>query len=402
MSTTDAGCPGRWDLGRILVFAVSVVATACGPVDQARTHHVVQHDSAGVTVVRSEGLDRELEWEVIEVVSIGGAEEGPNSFFRVPEHSIELASNGDILILDSGNGRVLRFDSTGVPLGPVATAGEGPGELRRPQSLALDPADRVLVLDMPRLGVVTFTLEGQLVDEIPLGIPYGEIDFFRGGLLHAGAGTFKSDRDSLHPSLAWRGPDGTVDLVRTAKPRPPMIDYGCIGLAQSPLFEPELTWGTNGDVAAVSEGVGYDILVFEGHAPRARYRRDVQPRPVTREIAVAELGAGTVMRSPAGECVIDPDSEVEARGFQLVLPAIDDVAVDPEGRLWVRRSAFRGERPRIDILEPDGRYLGTIKGIEMFPSAFLTPELFLARTTDQLDVEYVKLFRLKLEAPGQR
>lgn len=401
MSLKDAARQ-KSDLTRVFALVLTVAVAACDPVDQTRIVDVARRDSAGVTIVRSEGPDRPLEWELTEVVSLGGADEGPNSFFRVPEHSIELARNGDILILDSGNGRVLRFDSTGVPLGPVATAGDGPEELRRPQSLALDPSDRILVLDMPRLGVVMFTLEGELVDEVPLEIPYGEIDVFRGGLLYTGAGAFKAVRDSLHPSLAWRGPDGTVELAQTAKPRPPMIDYGCIGLAQSPLFEPGLAWGTNGEVAAVSVGVAYDVLVLEGPEARARYRRAVQPRPVTREIAVAELGEGTVTRSPAGECAIDPEAEVDARGFHPVLPAIDDVAVDPEGRLWVRRSVLRGEVPRIDILEPDGRYLGTIEGIEVFPSAFLTPELFLARTTDELDVEYVKLFRMQLLPPGRR
>lgn len=38
--------------------------------------------------------------------------------------------------------------------------------------------------------------------------------------------------------------------------------------------------------------------------------------------------------------------------------------------------------------------MGTIEGAAVFPSAFLTPDLFLALTKDELDVEYVKLFRV--------
>jgi len=54
------------------------------------------------------------------------------------------------------------------------------------------------------------------------------------------------------------------------------------------------------------------------------------------------------------------------------------------------KSLFRGRATP----SPDGGYVGTIEGAAVFPSAFLTPDLFLALTKDELDVEYVKLFRV--------
>lgn len=380
----------------VAVTLVGGTLAACRPRGEGgKPFPAVREDSAGVSIVTSSGEDVPLSWRFDEVLSIGGADEGPNSFFGVPEHSIEIASNGDIYVLDAGNGRVLRFDSLGAPLGAVATQGDGPAQLRRPQSMTLDLRDRVTVLDMFRLGVVTFTAEGDLVGETKLDIPYGEIAYFRGGLLHPGEGTFRSEQDSLHPSLALRGPAGDVELTRMSRPRPAMIDYGCIGLAQAPLFTPEFAWGTNGRLVAVSGSDAYDIAIFDGPDVTARYRRSVEPRPVTRELAVAELGPGTNVRSPAGTCHVDPIAEVDGRGFHPVLPPVADVAVDPDGRLWIGRSAFRGETPKIDILEPDGDYLGTIERAMVFPSAFLTPDLFLALTKDELDVEYVKLFRVQ-------
>jgi hypothetical protein len=385
-------------VGAPIAFSIVVaLAAACAPAGEAGGPAATRVDSAGVTLVTSTGEDRTLRWSFEEVASIGGADEGPNSFFDVPEHSIEIASNGDVYILDAGNGRVLRFDSLGTPLGAIATQGEGPDELRRPQSMALDLRDRVTVLDMPRLGVVTFTAEGDPVGEMKLDIPFGKIAYFKGGLLHPGASSFQSVRDSIHRSLAWRVTNEDRELARMARPRPTMVDYGCIGLAQPPLFTPEFAWGTNGRIVAVSGGDGYDIGIFEGEDVSARYRRDVPPRPVTRELAIDELGDGSDIRSPAGTCHVDPVAEVEGRGFHEVLPPVADVAVDPDGRLWVERAVFRGETPRIDILAADGAYVGTIENTDVFPSAFLTPDLFLALTKDELDVQYVKLFRVRRE-----
>lgn len=55
----------------------------------------------------------------------------------------------------------------------------------------------------------------------------------------------------------------------------------------------------------------------------------------------------------------------------------------------VRRNALRGEQRSIDVLDPEGRYLGTLPEGSPFPIAFLSPDTLITEETDELDVEYL-------------
>ncbi|MBD3276013.1 MAG: hypothetical protein GF372_11920 [Candidatus Marinimicrobia bacterium] len=64
--------------------------------------------------------------------------------FYIPR-DIEVASNGDILVLDNGNNRIQVFDSTRAFLRTLGEEGTAPGEFQMPQDLLWIPPDQILV-----------------------------------------------------------------------------------------------------------------------------------------------------------------------------------------------------------------------------------------------------------------
>jgi hypothetical protein len=63
---------------------------------------------------------------------------------------------------------------------------------------------------------------------------------------------------------------------------------------------------------------------------------------------------GQLAQGPAGL----PREALEMVPFAPVVPAIDDILLDGEGRLWA--DVYVGERTRRDIFDEQGRFLGPL------------------------------------------
>ncbi len=94
-----------------------------------------------------------------EELRIGSLAGPPESTFGSVDDLIVL-DDGSIWILDGQQTTILRFDASGAYIGSVGREGEGPGEFRRPQSLAARGPDRALVWDSGLGRATTFDLHG--------------------------------------------------------------------------------------------------------------------------------------------------------------------------------------------------------------------------------------------------
>ena len=91
---------------------------------------------------------------------------------------------------------------------------------------------------------------------------------------------------------------------------------------------------------------------------------------------------------------------IELMQFAEAIPAIDDLALDFEGRLWVERRGLPGEEGSIDIVTPDARYLGTIQpGGLRIPDAFGPDGLMAYGETHDLGFPIVRVVRLTPAVP---
>ena len=74
---------------------------------------------------------------------------------------LDVAPDGNIFVLDSGNNRVVVFDNEGTPLHFFGQEGQGPGEFEGPWQLCLT-TDRALVYDVRNRRLSVFDFGGEL------------------------------------------------------------------------------------------------------------------------------------------------------------------------------------------------------------------------------------------------
>jgi tripartite motif-containing protein 71 len=75
--------------------------------------------------------------------------------FNTPKGAA-LDSAGNVYITDSGNGRVLKYDSSGVYLAQWGSVGAANGQFSGPEGIAADSAGNVYVVDRDNSRVQKF------------------------------------------------------------------------------------------------------------------------------------------------------------------------------------------------------------------------------------------------------
>jgi hypothetical protein len=162
---------------------------------------------------------------------------------------------------------------------------------------------------------------------------------------------------------------------------------------------------------AVSFTSGYTLRILDDQGRVVRYvQRPMRPRLTTdrdRERARrqarerARTGAGTIMigggnRASAPRSGLTPDREREIANMEFAdtIPALNALRVTGSGKLWVERTAADvGDPGPIDVVTPEGQYMGTITGMEL-PAAISRGGLAAFIERDELDVPRVVVRRL--------
>ncbi len=359
----------------------------------------------------------------------------------------DLAFNesGDLFVLDRQAAHVVVFDRTGAYLRTISRQGEGPGELTEPGSMAVLADGRLALFDSSRRGIQFFTQEGEYLESAPFDPQRGMPNFVRawlpdGSILtdietrmtgSAGGGmsisTGPVGGESERPIIRY-GPDGSREVRYTAwDPPPPTGDGastegGSFQFTMSPVraFDPSLSFVPLPDGRlAVVDSVAYRIkLVDTTGTVEDALERPVDPIRVTsairdaeRERRLAKLGQRVSVSSALGGSVSLPSdfqaqmtaarrTTIEEMTFAEEIPAIDDLALDVEGRLWVERTGLPGEDGSIDVVTPDARYLGTIQpGGLRIPDAFGPDGLMAYAETHDLGYPIVRVLQMAPDAP---
>lgn len=381
------------------VVAASLASAACGE-GMPDGDAPVRTDSAGIEIVVNAAGDRPLDRRFEEVLRLGGADDGPETFFRVGPGSVAFDARGRIFILDTGNRRVRIFDADGSHVRSFGQEGEGPGELQLPANLALLPSGDVAVHDVRQRAILRFDTVGTFLGEEPA--PPGVM----GGVHAIGEERLYATRrreDGDEPrvrreymALHRVGADDTTEIVEARMPDVTSVMYESCGvsLSISPLFANRPDWaaGSDGRVA-LGNGPDYDVRIFEGVSEVRRVRRAIEPPEATIEIARAQLGEGSEWIIGDRPCLVPTDEVLEKRGIADRVSLVGSVALLPDGELWVRRGTV-GEGPGpVDVFDGTGTYLGTMPGEVPWPAAVAPDGRILAVERDELGVEYVVIYR---------
>lgn len=359
---------------------------ACAGTDNGT--RVERADSAGVLLVTSTGEDRPLAWTFEPELVLGGED-----FYRVSRWNVDVGDRGVIHVLDREGKRVLRYEPDGTPLDALGGPGQGPGEMEWPNVLDVAPDGRVSVSDFGRGRVITWAADGSLLEEDTEADPGSTFQRLADGEVRK-IDEWGRDRSVARLVYVSTGGDTTrlAGVEWTGRP----ITLESCGMSFSgmaPVFTPSLRWDASGARIAVVAGPAYDVRVSDAAAPTLRVRRRLAPPPATRELALAELGEGMRVGTEGGVRVCEPAEVVEQRGMADVVPLIEQVVVQPGGRLWVQRFVAGDDPGAIDVFESDGEYIGTLPAGMPLPIGFLPDGRAMTAQTDELDVQRLVIGR---------
>ena len=120
----------------------------------------------GVKVIQNPGepLYGEIKLELEEDLSIGNEEDENYLFYRIRD--IQVDTDGNIYVLDSGNHRVQVFNNNGNYIYTIGKKGQGPGEFNAPTRLQLDDeTGNIYVVDYMLRKIIIFEKEGKYIDK---------------------------------------------------------------------------------------------------------------------------------------------------------------------------------------------------------------------------------------------
>ncbi len=306
--------------------------------------------------------------------------------------------------------RVLVFDAAGGFLRECGRMGEGPGEFNWPNSYVVMRDGTTVVGNVRNRGYQIFDPAGSFVRSVRMpedmqmntntqGDP-------RGGYLLTEASATSTrgwtSRPILRMSLA-----GDVAQVETVAegwlPESPVLDaartMGFGSISTPAIFEPELLYGVLPDGTIVfSDSSTYRLKLAspDGSARVERLiTRPISPKPVTPAIQRAwhEQQASDLVRAEQVGWTTLGRVDVP---FYPELSVIQALTVTWDGEIWVQR---REQEPGddtgpIDVLTPDGRYMGTYPaGAVALPDALGPEGLAAFIEKDEMDVETVVVKR---------
>lgn len=384
----------------VLVLALALFLSACAA--DSGAPDVVRADSAGIEIVTSAATDVPLEWSPRERFVVGGADEGPESFYGLHPSYLGTDDAGRIHVLNGAAHRVVSFDAAGEVIRDVGRKGGGPGEFERAASLSVARDGAVAVFDYSKMALVRWDSVGGLLPQIPFPHPPaiggGRHQVVTpDGLLVSTGGSIDDER--VNRLIAVAGEDTTL-LAATVQPNQGMIMFERCGggVAFPPLFTPSVVWDHRDGITAVAPGPGYRVDLWRDGRVVRSIRRDLPVTPATRELAIAEAGEGFRIDFGRGPCTVPADEYADARGWAGTVPAIASLALAADGWVWVQRRVPGEENPPIDLFDADGAYAGTLPIGTVFPALLLSDGGVGVIVRDELDVDRLVVSDVELDA----
>jgi hypothetical protein len=382
----------------VVLAPIPVLLALCSCGGEGGTSETMVVDSAGVALVTGVGEDRPLPWSVEEVLRIRPLEEEGDGFFGVRE--VAVLEGDRIAVLDGDAKRVVVYDEHGTFLAQYGREGSGPGEFQMPFEMAAAPDGGVVVYD-----VMNRRLERFDATLVPGASDPLQVSYFGGHLDYAGPFLVVPTRSAMDPErntqtlLAVSASD-TVEVVRYEREVGKPVTFESCGMSISgmgPLFEARTLWAAGPDGTVLVAGTSrYEVDIFRqpSFELERRIRRAVPA--IEADAAMAEASIGDAMRVMAGgqERICDASEVAEKRGFAPVVPPVAAMVVAPSGEIYLQRWALEEEDRVIDVLSPEGEYMGTLAGGLPFPEAFLGDDRFVVTEEDELGLASVVVYRI--------
>ena len=400
--------------GQLALLAATTVCAlaACGtePGPAAAGPDVVVETIGDTTVVRTlSGSVWEGEATLVPEVSIGELD-GPEEYLFGWIFSLAVDDDRNVYVFDYQAQHVGVFDAQGNHLETLGGRGEGPGEFKGAEAIAMLPDGRLVVRNPGNQRVEVFGPEPGHTEQ--WRYPAGGLTTFRQLYTDMHGRTLVRIVDRSRPSssggglvtqLLVLGPDGTpVDtLAEPSHPSPTEVRP----------FTPRFQWTFHPSghfLTGMPSEYRIDLARDDGVL---RIERAVDPVPVLDEERA--YAREQMVRSRRAR---DPDWSWSGPPVPRQKPFFRSLRTGRDGRIWVRVAAegysvenedhdpgdpssmpvIWREPVRYDVFEPDGTYLGVVvppDGTTLSIAVFDGDHVW-AVTEDELEVERVVRFRI--------
>ena len=390
------------------VSLITLLLFACDPQAQAPT--AMSIDSAGVRIVNSDPTRSDATCAIGEepTVVIGDDERDERQWFSYIRGTGRL-SDGSIVAIDRATAEVRIYDQTGKHLRTMGRHGEGPGEFEDPFLLWIDAGDTLWVGDYFPWRYNLFTSQGEFVRQVNL-TPVFPNSSRGGGVLDNGYTVNSRSKRARRSDFTVpdtlivevHDPDGQlVDVLARLPDRQRGFVSEAPDLGLFPVFQAFAQVDASGSTIVLAHGKDTEIQVLDEVFNLRHVVRWSEPE---REVTGADVDAyreeyiesRTQLASPdwyEGDDAIISDERPVADLF----PAISDVMIGRDGRIWVRQY----DRPREDrgwlAFGPDGEFFCHLAQPPGSVWEFGADYVLLVRETE-LGIETVHMHRLDL--PG--
>jgi hypothetical protein len=414
----------------LAVMSIFMAAAGCDSASPAI--HTIHTDSAGIPIATAiepvwgpgEGWSIEPE-PLLEIGTVTGASE---YLFTDVVAAVRL-SNGDIVVAERAASELRGYDAAGNFKWRAGRDGEGPGEFGSLDFVGTTAGDSLVTYDGALLRAQLFNPQGGLARTFRVAISEGEATG-SGALADKAVGVVEGLLVVRFIEYGERIPNG---VVRWPPERVAALDLAdgavrsLIGLpgpeayvevreegrySHGPyVFANGPEYGAAAGRLAVIDTEAWSVRLISPRdgATSAVFRRDVAPRAAT--AALVDLHMDGIVALAYADPDQVPVEEVERfrqRWRETPrapdLPVLRSVHMDGAGHLWLQPYYVAGaEPPPVEILAPDGTWLGSVSLPAGLVRAFIQyqapyleigDDYVLGVWTDELDVQYVRMYRI--------
>ncbi len=344
------------------------------------------------------------------IVSIGAAD-GEAAYRLLRVFDAMVVADGRIVISDAGSGELRVFDSTGSHLATIGRRGAGPMEFAEfSQAQLYANATQVIVGDegAARVHVLTPDLTFRETRRFTL-YPDTPRPFFRGLAANgdwivqafANGGTLSGRPgqvlESVYQLMRYDSLGAMRDTILALPGRARIVHEhrGAVYFPYGPLSSEPL-FAIDGDRVVVVSGSAPALQIYG--LDGAVIGEEVWDRERVRSVQLWDEYKRQSVVAMAGQrdAALYADFHEKAQTLPEYAPLYTGIKVDGRGRIWLERFRMPLDSARSwDVLDRDGRLLGTAETPRGVTVLRFTQDLMIGRARDSLGVERVQLFRVR-------
>ena len=400
-----------------LALALGVVPAGCAAGDSTRLGPVVR-DSAGIEIVenRAPAWDDDDRWTISPAPQLQiGVLDGEAAYQLDGVRGAVRLRDGRIVIANGGSSELRIYDPSGRHIRTVGGEGKGPGEFDGLIWVGTLPGDTIVAWDWSAKRFSVFDPAGDFVRSASIGT---------GGAFPQILGVFTDGSFVINHGFTPVFADGThvgrdtITLLRISGDGSAADTLGRVpGEERYSMTggSGENRWATmglrpfgrsasisiHGDRIYIGVNDTYEIAVRDAAGALLRLvRKPHEPVPVT-NADIARIRERRLANARSDNARREAERLLAEVPFPSFRPAFGDLRVDPDGFIWVQDYRIDPDDPSIwSIFDPDGRFLGTLEVPAGNRLLAVYRDAILTTWRDELDVEYVRLYRLDRSRRG--